>query len=158
MINISELCYDRTADDVKNAKEIVKNNALKTLTTEQNKTVERGYFTLTVLNRIENMELELYETLKEYGYETDCLVRSKDYWDKSKIVHSNDYKRMLDNLNKLKRGFIYLKNGTTTPLEMKSYTHLNDVEKILADIAELFNGMINSTTYASDEYYCGGVI
>lgn len=154
------MIYDRTIDDVNNAKSIIEEK-VKTfleLTDDETEILERGCFTLNTLNRIENKINDLYTVLLEYGYDTKCDVVSEDYWENTHIVTDGTYTRILNNITKLKKGFAYLNNGTLTPLSMTNYQQLNDVEKILVDIEDLLNNMVSEWKYANNEYYCGGVI
>lgn len=152
------MIFDRTHEDVDEAKKIrdekVKN--FKTLSESEINTLERGFFTINTLNRIEQKQHELYTNLLEYGYDTACI--NKTDWANDDIVTLSVYTRLLNNLDNLKNGFTYLKDGTVTPTSMLDFESMNAVEKMLYDIENLLNNMVNSWIYVCDEYYCGGVI
>lgn len=152
------MIFDRTQEDVYEAKKIrdekVKN--FETLSENEINTLERGFFTINTLNRIEQKQHELYTNLLKYGYDTSCI--NKTDWTDDDIVTVSVYTRLLNNLDNLKKGFTYLKNGTITPTSMLDFENMNAVEKILYDIENLLNNMVNSWIYVCDEYYCGGVI
>lgn len=152
------MIFNRTQEDVDKAKQIREEKVKKfsTLSENEKTTLERGFFTVNTLNRIEQKQHELYAKLLEYGYDTGCT--NKTDWTSDDIVKENVYTRLLNNLNNLKKGFTYLKNGTETPKSMLDFEKLNDVEKILYDIENLLNNMVNSWIYVCDEYFCGGVI
>lgn len=152
------MIFERTQEDVDEAKKIrdekVKN--FKTLSEDEINTLERGFFTINTLNRIEQKQHELYTNLLEYGYDTSCI--NKTDWANNDIVVLSVYTRLLNNLDNLKNGFTYLKDGAATPTSMLDIESMNAVEKILYDIENLMNNMVNSWIYVCDEYYCGGVI
>jgi hypothetical protein len=152
------MIIDRSQEDV-NAAIDLRNTKIKTfeeLTESDIKTLERGFFTINTLNRIEQKQKELSDILALYGYVSNC--ENKTDWIETDIPNESDYQRILDNMDKLKNSYTYMKTTPNTPTDLFHFQKMNDAEKILVDIEFLIDNMVSSWIYASNEYYAGEVI
>ena len=122
---------DRTLQDVEYAK--AHQNSKEDL---------KGAYNNSDLNRVEAKTKELAEILKKYNYFEDELVHKLD-WAKTDFVRTNDSKRYLENIRKIRDSY-FIK--TTTPnlpnsLNRMDYQDANAIEQILVDIEDTIINM-----------------
>lgn len=128
------LIYDRTQQDVANAIKIRSEKVQKfqELTEDDIAILERGTITVNTLNRIEDKQVELRSLINDMGY-WNTPIRNKN-WSTSEIFDEDNFQRILDNLNILKRAFFVYKNTPNTPNVSYNFNDINAIEKILFDI------------------------
>lgn len=133
------LVYDRTAQDVETAR-AQRGTALTPL---------KGCYNVSDLNRVESAVKTLAAALTAAGYPvevTPVLKGSKAEdreWQEGDIVRRAQWTTYLDNVQKL-RDVYYTLAGTgelPKPEDKLDYQGANTIEKILADIDLLLDGM-----------------
>ena len=133
------MIYDRTQLDVDEAKRIKLDKYQKgfRLTDEEEEILERGFFTLTTLNRIENEEKRLFNVLKEKGYLSGEITSVE--WTDHEIFGKSDFERILDNLGTLLGAVSNLGYSAEMPIISYHFENINAIEKILNDIAKMID-------------------
>lgn len=138
-----EMIIDRTMSDVNNAKLLrLKIQSGQSLTESEQSAFERGACTITMLNRIENVQKTLAELLNKYAYRVS--VSTKTDWGYSDIFDNANYNRILNNLNVLKSAYYTYSSTPDTPGYIFGYEEANDIEKILSDIDGMITSMKNN--------------
>lgn len=146
-----EFVFDRTQDDVNRLKELNQKYIKGTIT--ESEIAEwmsggKGALNLSDLNRVEGN----VKTLASY------LAVSVDTrtWSKGDIPRTSDYKRILENVQKIRDAWFAL---TTTPITPKQplnyYEKWNEIERILHDLNYTYEGYRNSFYYCGAELYAG---
>lgn len=130
------MVYDRTAADVDNAKKIRTEKIQKgiSLTADDVSTLEKGSITINTLNRIENKQAELKQTLADMGYYSG-IVNNKT-WTYNDIFFASDLQRICDNTIALRAAFEAMADSPLNPIPKYYYSEINAIEKILYDIAQ----------------------
>lgn len=149
------MIYDRTREDVIDAKEIYLNKVTKgkTLTEEDIQTLERGMITVNTINRIEDKQAELKDKLDDMGYLNTPIVNKS--WSKEDIFIETDLERLCDNNKALHDAFYALKNSPLDAVPEYYYTEINALEKILLDISDNIEYTIENYRYCGN-FVCGG--
>ena len=147
------LVYDRTEDDVTSSAAIRSTyQALGNwsgLTTAERAQLERETLTYNTLNRVESAVKLLAAALTSAGYPvevTPVLKGSKAEdreWQEGDIVRRAQWTTYLDNVQKLRDAYYTLAETGELPApgDKLKYTGANTIEKILADIDLLLDGM-----------------
>lgn len=134
------MIYDRTMADVTTAISIRAEKVQKgiELTESDITALERGTLTYNTLNRIENKQEELKNLFYDIGYTTETITNKM--WDKSGIYAQEEFDRLIENTEKLKRAFFVYSDTPIIPNNnYKQYNTINAVEKILYDLDVMIN-------------------
>lgn len=130
---------DRTLSDVGHAALLRKKiQSGQTLTDAEQALFERGSCTIAMLNRIESKQAELAAMLNGYSYMVS--IKNK-HWAYSDIFTNVDYRRLLDNLDKLIKAFYAFSDTPAVPSYLYGYQEANDAEKILVDLETMIGSM-----------------
>jgi hypothetical protein len=144
------LVYNRTAQDVENAKKIRSEKVQKseTLTASDIETLEKGTITINTLNRIEDKQDELRTILNNMGY-WNTPVFSKN-WDYTQIFDKAEFERILKNLDILRNAFYVYSDTPKTPKVSYKFDDINAIEKILYDLEKMTNYVKNNYRECGD--------
>lgn len=133
------MIFDRTIEDVLAALKIrekkIKN--FLELTSDEKIILDKGFLTISTINRIEEKQAELSLELQKIGY-FNATIETK-VWSNENVFGMTDFRRIIDNAEHLRKAFFV---HSTTPLAPEPKYHfkvLNDLEKILYDIEEMIN-------------------
>ena len=148
------MIFDRTQNDVNSAitlrNEKVKN--FQELTESEILILEKGTLTINTLNRIETKQDELKNLFNDMGY-WDAPITNKN-WDHTQIFNANEFQRIIDNTNILRRAFfVYLDTPDTPPVSYH-FEDINSLEKILYDLDVMIND-IKSLYKECGAFECG---
>lgn len=150
------MIFDRTEEDVKAAKNLIETkvkNFIK-LTEDEKAILEKGTATTETLNRIENKISELRSVLNDMGYwNTNVSIKGKD-WEASEIFDLPNFNRILKNLSILIQAFYVYSETPNVPNAEYIFTVFNDIEKILFDLEEIKNIVVNNYRQCG-AYECG---
>ena len=147
------LIYDRTENDKTASAAIRKSYQTlgnwSGLTGAERTQLERGMLTYNTLNRVETAVKLLAAALTSAGYPvevTPVLKGSKAEdreWQEGDIVRRAQWTTYLDNVQKLRDAYYTLAETGELPApgDKLKYTGANTIEKILADIDLLLDGM-----------------
>lgn len=147
------LVYDRTEDDVTSSAAIRSTyQALGNwsgLTTAERAQLERGTLTYNTLNRVEQAVKTLAAALTSAGYPvevTPVLKGSKSEdreWQEGDVLYRPQWTTYIDNVQKLRDAYYTLAETGELPApgDKLKYTGANTIEKVLADIDLLLDGM-----------------
>lgn len=149
------MIYDRTSDDVANASKIRENKIKKkqTLTEEDIAQLERGFLTVTALNRIEDKQKELTMLIKNMGYHHKLFDNVT--WALGDETTVNDFNRIIANTDFLRFAFMVYSTTPETPSSFLDYNDLNALEKILYDLGVMVDD-VKSNYRECGAYECGG--
>lgn len=161
-----EFIFDRTENDVAQAKELRKNkvsNGIE-LSDSEESTMERGFMTLNTLNRIEHGICDSQTKLREIGYylqQTPLIEwqfvanpNSVEYREDSVVFKSSNFQAILDKL-KVIRGAIGFPDSTPqVPNAEYHWKTLNDMEQILNDV-NVATIDVKQNYRECGAYYCG---
>ena len=149
------MIFDRTQADVEKAKRLIEEKVKNFIPLLESdiETLERGCATKNTLNRIENAQYVLRETLNSFGYSFSIDTKT---WDEKSIFNEDDFERVLYNLDVLKRYIVPKEDTPATPSISFSYLTFNDIEKIIFDLQTLEENMQKAFIY-SGEIYSGEV-
>lgn len=150
------MIIDRIQADVDEAIKI-RNEKVKTfqaLTESEITTLERGTMTINTLNRIEEKQSELKNLLNELGYWNTANVKCKTNWTYTDIFRDEDFQRIIDNENILRKAFFGYTDTPETPDISYHYEDINSLEKILVDLDVMIND-VKSNYRECGNYNCG---
>ncbi len=149
-----KMVYDRTQNDVDEAIRIRAEKLQKffTLTEEEIEILEKGTITANTLNRIERQQNELKTILNSMGY-WNTPIENK-FWDYTDIFDESNFKRILENIDVLRRAFFEYSSTPATPPVSYYYADINSIEKILSDLQEMAEE-IKSFYKESGDFECG---
>lgn len=150
------MIIDRIQADVDEAIKI-RNEKVKTfqaLTESEITTLERGTMTINTLNRIEEKQNELKNLINELGYWNTADVKSKTNWTYTDIFCDEDFQRIIDNENILRKAFFVYADTPETPGISFHYEDINSLEKILVDLDVMIND-VKSNYRECGNYNCG---
>lgn len=131
------MIYNRTLADVQEAKRIREEKAknLLPLTDEEKETIERGFYTVNTVNRIEQQEMILTNLLHSMGYYNIGLASDNNFeWTINKFFKKIDHERLVNKCKVLREGFLSAPYYSDLPSNRVDYIQLNNLEKALADI------------------------
>ena len=142
------MIFDRTQNDVDTAirlrSEKVKFDPVtmqpinpEELTESEIATLEKGTITHNTLNRIESKQEELKDLLIALGHSFFSLTTKT--WTANDIFNEVDFRRIINNLDKLKEAFTTMITTPKTPEPNYYFQNINDIEKILFDLDFLIN-------------------
>ena len=145
------MIYNRTYIDIINARKIFTNKIQKfiELTEDEQNTVDRAYFNLTAINRITAKLNEIWQAIVNNG---GVKVENEDVreWTKQEIftvvnfasIRGNiaDAIEQLANLNLV--DVIAFRNAYNLLNDAYIYTNLNNLEKLLFDIYNVFDKFV----------------
>lgn len=142
------MIFDRTQNDVDTAR-ILRNKKVKfdpitmqpinldELTPDELQTLNKGTFNYTDLNRIETKQEELKNLFNEIGYWNTPITNKA--WGENDIFNVDEFQRILDNTNVLRKAFFVYKDTPNTPPVSYHYNDINALEKILNDLDVMMN-------------------
>ena len=142
------MIFDRTQNDVDTAR-IIRNEKVKfdpitmqptnldELTPAELQTLNKGTFTYTDLNRIENKQEELKNLFNDIGYWNTSIITK--VWNENDIFNVDDFQRILNNTNTLRKAFFVYKDTPNTPPISYYWDDINSLEKILYDLDVMIN-------------------
>ena len=148
------MIFDRTQNDVDTAI-LLRNTKVKkfeTLTESDIATLEKGMLTINTLNRIETKQEELKNLFNEIGYWNTPITNKA--WGENDIFNVNDFQRIIDNTNILRRAFFVYKDTPNTPSISYYWDDINSLEKILYDLDVMIND-VKSNYRECGTFYCG---
>lgn len=151
------MIFDRTQSDVDSAISLrntkVKN--FETLTAIEIETLEKGTITYNTLNRIENKQEELKNLFNDIGYWNTSILNK--VWGENDIFNVDEFQRILDNTNVLRKAFFVYKGTPNTPTVSYHYNDINALEKILYDLDVMISNVKADYRYCG-EFECGELI
>ena len=134
------MIFDRTQNDVDTAV-VLRREKVQTfqeLSESEIATLEKGMLTINTLNRIETKQEELKNLFNDMGYWNTPIINK--VWDFSGIFKGEEFDRILNNLEILRKAFFVYKNTPDIPdNNYRKYQTINDVEKILHDLDVMIN-------------------
>lgn len=146
-----EWVYDRTQEDVKRAKLLTQKYAAGTITKTEKKEWAagmKGALNASDLNRIEG-------NIREIAGFLAITVTTKT-WEKNQIPRVSDFKRIRDNVQRIRDAWSTLKDTTDTPdTPLVTYQQWNAIERILHDVKYVYDRVMDSYYYCGDEIYAG---
>ena len=148
------MIFDRTQNDVDTAMLLrdtkVKN--FETLTESELATLEKGMLTINTINRIENKQEELKNLFNDMGYWNTPITNKT--WGENYIFNADEFNRILDNTNVLRRAFFVYKDTPNTPPISYHWQDINALEKILFDLDVMINDVKANYRFCGD-FECG---
>lgn len=157
------MIFDRTQNDVDTAR-IIRNEKVKfdpitmqptnldELTPTELETLTKGTFNYTDLNRIETKQDELKNLFNEMGYWNTPTINKA--WGENDIFNADEFQRIIDNTNVLRRAFFVYKDTPNTPPISYYWQDINALEKILFDLDVMINDVKANHRYCG-EFECG---
>lgn len=149
--------YDRKQEDVDRVKELNEKYLNGTITEEEKqewntgiygKVGLKGALNLSDLKRIEN-------NTQIIGGLVSAVVNVKS-WEYGDIPRVSDYRRIKDNVQKIKDAFMVHHDTPEVPEQpLNTYQKWNDIEKILHDVYYIYVRLKNSYYYCDTEMYAG---
>lgn len=133
------MIFDRTQNDVDAAIRLRKEKVqtFQELTENEIAILEKGMFTLNTLNRIEEKQEDLKGIFNDMGYWNTPITNK--VWDYTDIFNVDEFQRIIDNTNVLRRAFFVCKDTPSTPPISYHYNDINALEKILYDLDVMIN-------------------
>lgn len=151
------MIIDRTQADVNNAISIRENKIQKfeTLTDKELEIIERGFFTITTLNRIEDKQAQLATLLTDMGYLQTPIVNKA--WNNTQVFDQVEFQRIINNTNVLRQAFFVYKDTPNTPPVSFYWEDVNALENILYLLQQAIDATKASFVYVGNEYSLGGI-
>lgn len=149
------MIYDRTAEDVNNALIIRAEKIQKgiELTDDDKSILERGMITINTINRIESAKQYLFEALNGALYQTPPMTGGS--WTYSDVFKLSDFNKILEDIKTLKNAFFAYDNTPEVPKARFYFENINDVEKNIHDMQEVYDGMVSRYKHCGN-FNCGG--
>lgn len=135
------MVYNRTQADVAAAAALIaryQQGDWAALTEQERAQLERGTYTYTTLNRVEQAQADLARILQNYGY--NIAITTK-IWNAGGYFNEAELLRYLGNLNTLRTIVTTSHDTPPTPGDFRPITAANAIEKILSDMEQLVNNM-----------------
>ena len=146
-----EFIFDRTQADIDRVKELNEKYRTGKITEEERSEWAaglKGALNAADLNRIEGNT----EIIAEYL----ATVVSVKTWKPSDIPRVSDYKRIRDNVQKVRDAWAVKSDTPPTPEQpLNTYQKWNDIERILHDVDFVYTRTMESRYYCGDEFYAG---
>lgn len=117
--------------------------------------LERGTLTINTLNRIEAKQEELKNLFNDMGYWNTPIVNK--VWNYTQIFDIDEFNRIVENVNILRKAFFTYKNTPNTPTARCHFENINDLEKILNDLDVMIND-VKSRYKRCGTFRCGELI
>ena len=133
------MIFDRTQNDIDTAI-LIRNTKVKkfeALTESDINYLERGTITINTLNRIENKQEELKNLFNDMGYWNTPITNK--VWGENYIFNEDEFQRILDNTNVLRKAFFIYTDTPNTPPISYYWNDINALEKILFDLDVMIN-------------------
>lgn len=133
------MIFDRTQNDVDTAV-VLRREKVQTfqeLSESEIATLEKGMLTINTLNRIETKQEELKNLFNDMGYWNTPITNKT--WSENDIFNVDEFSRILDNTNVLRRAFFVYKDTPNTPPISYYWNDINALEKILFDLDVMIN-------------------
>lgn len=147
------LIWDRTQADVDRVtylRQVLKaGTATATERTEYNGT-PKGTYTASDLNRVNTAVNTVAAALTSAGYPYD--PQAKTNWAKNSVFLASDMATYIAGVQGLRDVFAVLPTTPDTPADVADFQQANDLEKIVEDVYQLYNNMIDSQFYLGDLY------
>ena len=138
------MIIDRTHNDVLKSIELAQRGGV--FSEEEIKTLERGMVTINTLNRIEEKQKEIADSISEMGYPVSIENKT---WNQQDVFFFEDLRRIVFNVEKLRTSFFALNETPANPRAEYHYREFNLIEKVLLDIQ-------NNVIFAEENYkICG---
>lgn len=139
-----ELIYDRTTDDAAEALRLARKAFAGTLTDEEKNVWLaglKGAYNASDLNRVAAAVTEIAAELNSAGYKVEITPRT---FAESDIIRRAQWATYLSNVQKLRDAYYTLEEtgALPKPEEKLGYQGANTIEKVLADIDLLLEGML----------------
>lgn len=156
-----QLITNRTAQDVFRWQEL-KSKGWENMTAEERAewtgdpvamstpAAPRGSYNHTDLNRVESAVEYLAERLRNLGYPVERLYTRR--WASTDVPTVADMTRYLNNVKVIRESFVILRTTPGVPGTMKNLDldDANAIERILADVDVLVDGMVSNFAYSGD--------
>ena len=146
-----EWIYDRTQADVDRVSLLNQKYATGAISEEEKKEWDagmKGALNAADLNRIEG-------NIREIAGVLAVSVVTKT-WEKEQIPRVSDFKRIRDNVQKIRDAWSTLKDTPDTPdPPQTTYQKWNAIERILHDVKYVYDRVMGSYYYCGDEIYAG---
>ena len=133
------MIVNRTQEDVEKAISIIREKvqAFQPLTDDDLSVLEKGCVTVQTLNRIEGKTKEMFDVLSGMLYVAGHIETTS--WSFGQIFSELDFKRIIQNIDKIRKSFLVYKTTPQTPSVGFDYMIFNDMEKILLDLEAYVN-------------------
>ena len=150
------MIYNRTLEDVENAREIIETKVKKflELTEEELDILNRGYVSVNTINRIENQQTMLKNLFNSMGYYNSHNENKE--WGYSDIFKQIDLDRIVENTVLLRKAFFTFSYTPENPNAKYYFEDFNRMEKILFDLEDMANE-IKSLYLECGTFECGEV-
>lgn len=146
-----EWVYDRTQADVERVKALNDKYAAGTISEEEKREWAagmKGALNAADLNRIESNIREIAEAL--------AVSVTVKMWGADQIPRASDFKRIRDNVQRIREAWSALKDTPATPdPPLTTYQKWNAIERILHDVKYVYDRVMGSCYYCGDEIYAG---
>lgn len=127
-----EFVYDRSAQDVLQR-------------------TKKGVLNAEDINRIESNTETIAGKIA-----VPVMVKS---WPVGGLPRVSDYKRIRDNVERIRQGYGIRSDTPVTPEQpLNTYQKWNDIEKILFDVNDIYDGTMRTRIYCGEDVCCGDEI
>lgn len=133
------MIFNRSKNDVENAVKIrdTKIKTFQNLTDDDINALERGFFTLNTIKRIQEKQTDLKGLFAEIGYYNTPIIIKE--FDDTMFFSEADFQQLIDNVNFLRNAFFAFSGTPKTPPISYHYEDINAFEKILHDLDVMIN-------------------
>lgn len=151
-----QFVFDRTREDVANAKRLKKDKFLKgvSLSDSEKSIMGKGSFSLEDINRIEQNLYDIQTELMSVGYYAQ-IDEKIDIFGRESVFYKYQIVDWIKRIEALKVAFFPYENTPSEPIARYHYEEINKIEKILFDTQKRFEEM-ESLFRECGAYECGG--
>lgn len=149
------MIIDRTIADITASKKIIEEKVKNFLELSDwdLETLERGAFSVSTINRIEEKQKELYDFFTSSLY-LGRDINTRNWEENQEIFKQADMERIIKNNEALRDMFFVY---SSTPKEANTsytYENLNNIERLLFDLDRMYTFMRDNLKEC-DTFYCG---
>ena len=148
------MIYNRSFADINNVKQILKKiKQFVTLTESEKQILERGTFTIDTINRIENAQSLICESLFNWNY-LNKKFYNKTNWTDEDFFTKADLERIVNNTIILRNAFNLINQTIPNPTAKYSYEDVNAMEQILEELQKMLE-LVQKSFQISGTFYAG---
>lgn len=145
--------YDRNILDITVAKDItikIQTTGFSSLTDAEKQQWQsglKGTLNHTDLNRIEGNSRDIAHMVGV------SIEETKTSWSMTDIPTQNDFRRILDNVRKIRASnYVHPDTPVTPELPLNRYEKINDIERILFDVYDMYTRNMSAIYYINELY------
>lgn len=136
------MIFDRTQEHIIKSRQIFSSKIKKgiELTEDDMWYIDRGFFTVSTINRIIGKIKELYQILEERGYSAEGFGFTKEHYSEGEFFFEENFFELFENAMILERAYYGTNDIIGKIKKIYHYESMNRLEKFLHDLEIMLKG------------------